>query len=113
MIRNINSLMDRMNRTTPEEAMSLLMGNYVGPSIIVPEPDKYYVFVYVAKTPGIVYDQHPFIQCLNTYRWGFTGENFHMGSRQYSWAEVRSNLLEIEDNEVELVQQMPLARIKS
>jgi len=102
-----------MGRMSPEGAMSLLMGNYVGPSVIVPQPDKYYVFVYVAKTPNIVYDQHPFIQCLTTFQWGFTGNNFHIGSRQYTWKEVRSTLYEIEESEIEIVKQMPLAKIKS
>ena len=82
-------------------------------SEIVPEPDKYYVFIYKAKTPGVIYDQHPFIVCTNVYRWGFTGYNFHWEeSRQYTWAEVISNLYEVTDDELTSVQQLPIAKIR-
>ena len=83
------------------------------PSEIIPEPDKYYVFVYKAKTPGVAYDQHPFIVCTNVFKWGFTGYNFHWEEvRQYSWAEVLSNLYEVSDEDLNDVQRLPIAKIK-
>lgn len=80
---------------------------------IVPEPNKYYTFVYKAKTPGIEYDQHPFIQCLGVYNWGFTGFNYHwQESRRYTWQEVRSNLFEIPQAGVEMMQSYPTQRLR-
>ena len=62
-------------------------------STIVPDPDKYYTFIYKAKTPGIVYDAHPVVKVGAIFKWGFIGFNFHWGeARQYTWAEVISNL---------------------
>ena len=83
-------------------------------STIVPEVDKYYVFVYKAKTPRTQYDQHPFILCTGVYQWGFTGYNFHWeASRRYTWGEVLSNIYVVEDTELTSVQLLPIAKIKS
>jgi len=98
---------------SPEQNMSLLYGRYSGPSIIVPEPNKYYVFVYNAKTKGIQYDQHPVIISGSIFTWGFTGYNIHWEEiRRYTWTET-SNLLELSQAEFEVVSRLPLARFKT
>ena len=95
----------------PTTCMSMLMGNYQGGSTIVPQPNKYYVFVYKAKTPNIQYDEHPFILCGDVFSWGFTGYNIHWQAvRRYTWLECISNLFEINQSEVDIVTQMPLAK---
>lgn len=92
--------------------MSLLM-NVLTDITIVPEPDKYYVFVYKAKTPNIRYDQHPFIVCTSLHPWGFIGYNYHWQAyRQYTWGEVLTNLHQVNDNEVETVMNFPIAEFK-
>ena len=97
---------------SPEKNMQMLLD--VLDSTIVPEADKYYVFVYKAKTPRIQYDQHPFVAVTAVYQWGFTGYNFHWeGSRAYTWGEVLSNIYEVTDEELTSVQKLPIARIKS
>ena len=55
--------------TDPRSNMALLLDN-LGPPNLVPEADKYYVFVYTPKTPNIQYDQHPFVQVSSVHRWG-------------------------------------------
>ena len=73
-------------------------------STIVPDPDKYYTFVYKAKTKGIIYDAHPVVKVGAVYSWGFVGFNLHWGgARQYTWQEVISNLYIIPEDLVELV----------
>ncbi len=85
----------------------------ITPSVIVPEVDKYYVFVYKAATPGIMYDQNPFIICTSIFKWGFVGFNLHWEDyRQYTWGEVITNLYEVSDEELNSVQQLPIAKIK-
>lgn len=96
----------------PTYNMSVLL-SALGDSTIVPRPNKYYTFVYKAKTPRIQYDQHPLIQCGSIFPWGFTGLNSHMGARQYTWAEVSSNLYELSEEEFAYLQDVPLALIKS
>ncbi len=97
---------------SPEYNMKLLIPR-LGNGGIIPQPDKYYVFVYKAKTRGIQYDQHPFIVCTGVYNWGFVGVNFHWGSyRRYSWREVLSNIYEVYEDEIEDMQKYKIARFK-
>ena len=93
----------------PVSNMQLLLSSLT-PSGIVPERDKYYVFVYKAKTPNITYDRHPFVVVGEVYKWGFSGFNFHWNQpRRYSWNEVVSNLYEISDEELNIVENLNIA----
>lgn len=95
----------------PEYNMKRLM-QALGPPVIVPEVDKYYTFVYKAKTPNIRYDKHPFILCTSVHKWGFIGANYHWEDyRRYTWLEVISNLYEILPSEVESMRSYPTKRI--
>ena len=97
----------------PDYNMQLLL-SYLSPSEIVPDANKYYTFVYKAKTPNLQYDQHPLILCGNVFKWGFTGYNYHWNEiRQYSWAEVLSNLYELSEEEFNIVQDIPLAKFRT
>jgi hypothetical protein len=81
-------------------------------SEIVPDPDKYYVFVYKAKSKGITYDSNPFVHVDQVFRWGFTGTNLHLGQpRRYTWGETASNLYEVDEADVQLVLQLPTTNI--
>jgi len=56
---------------------------------IIPEVNNLYTFVYLAKTSGIEYDQHPLVVVTDIYRWGFRGFNFHWQSpHNYTWVEI-------------------------
>ncbi len=84
------------------------------PARIVPKANKYYTFIYKAKTPGIQYDQNPLIQCGDVFQWGFTGYNVHWNAiRRYSWNEVVSNVFELSDEEFSFLQDVPLALFKT
>jgi len=108
-----------MNRIKPllrkatgkqEYNMRLLL-NSLSPSTIVPELDKYYVFVYKAKTKNIRYDKHPFIICTGIYKWGFSGYNVHWNDwRRYSWNEVLTNIYEINEIEIREIEQYPIEK---
>ena len=95
----------------PRRNMQLLLSS-LNPSGIVPRPNKYYTFIYKAKTPGIRYDQHPLILSGSVFKWGFTAENVHIGTRQYSWNEVLSNIYEINEEEFNFLKDVPLALYK-
>ena len=97
----------------PTRNMGILLST-LSPSTIVPEPNKYYTFIYKAKTRGIRYDMHPLILCGSIFKWGFNGYNVHWNTpRQYSWAEVISNLYEVSDEEFDTLRDVPLAKFKS
>jgi len=97
----------------PDYNMRLLL-DYLDTSGLIPSSDKYYVFVYRAKSPGITYDQHPFVKVENIYKWGFTALNYHWGEmRRYSWREVISNIYEVYQEEFDIVQNLNIAKFVS
>jgi hypothetical protein len=111
----MNRIQRLLSRATgkPEYNMRLLL-NSLSPSGIVPDVDKYYVFVYKAKTPNIRYDKHPFIICTGVYRWGFSGYNVHWNDwRRYSWNEVVTNIYEINESEIRDMERFPIAKFVS
>lgn len=78
----------------------------------IPEPGKYYTFVYIAKTPKILYDQHPLIACISLQSWGFTGLNFHFPMiRNYTWREVIGKMHSINNDEIEYMKTVPYKKM--
>ena len=113
MVDRIESLLKEVTDNDPVTNMGMLL-NTLTPSTIVPQVDKYYVFVYKAKTKNIQYDQHPFVAVTGVFKWGFTGYNFHLEQlRRYSWNEVVSNLYLVTDDELNSVQSFPITLIRS
>ena len=97
----------------PRRNMQLLLQS-LSPSEIVPEPNKYYTFIYKAKSRGITYDQNPLILCGSVFSWGFNGLNSHWNAvRQYSWNEVLSNVYPLSDEEFNYLQNIPLAYFRT
>ena len=89
------------NTTDPEEIMLLIMELFTIEEIL-PEVGKFYTFIYNPKTPNITYDQHPLIACVDLFKWGFRGLNFHWQDyRNYTWAEVAGKLHLVEFQELD------------
>ena len=89
------------NVNDPEDIMLLIMENFTIQEI-VPEAGKFYTFIYNAKTPNISYDQHPLIACVEVFRWGFRGLNFHWQNyRNYTWEELPGQLHVVEFQELD------------
>ena len=97
----------------PTYNMRLIMSE-LSDSTIVPEANKYYTFVYKAKTPRITYDMYPLIICGSITPYGFNGLNQHWGEiRQYNFGEVMSNLYELNEEEFSFLQNVPLAYFRT
>ena len=89
------------NVNDPEDIMLLILEIFTIEEIM-PEPGKFYTFIYNAKTPGISYDQHPLIACVELFRWGFRGLNFHWQNyRNYTWEEVAGKLHVVQFQELD------------
>ena len=89
------------NVNDPEDIMLLIMEIFTIQEI-VPEAGKFYTFIYNAKTPNISYDQHPLIACVEVFRWGFRGLNFHWQNyRNYTWEELPGQLHVVEFQELD------------
>ena len=89
------------NTSDPEEIMLIIMEIFTIEEIL-PEVGKFYTFIYNPKTPNITYDQHPLIACVDLFKWGFRGLNFHWQQyRNYTWAEVAGKLHLVEFQELD------------
>ena len=89
------------NVNDPEDIMLLIMEIFTIQEI-VPQAGKFYTFIYNAKTPNINYDQHPLIACVEVFRWGFRGLNFHWQKyRNYTWEELPGQLHVVEFQELD------------
>jgi hypothetical protein len=79
-----------------------------------PVAGKYYVFVYNAKTTGLLYDQNPLVAVTEVYKWGFRGMNYHWGEmRQYTWDEVAGGMYEVYEQELTDLRRLPFGNIRT
>lgn len=108
----IDILKERIkNFSDPDDYMLEILSVF-NETEIIPEPGKYYTFVYIAKTPEILYDQHPLIACTSIQRWGFTGLNFHFPMmRNYTWEEVIGQMHIINNNEIQYMKTVPYKKM--
>jgi len=99
----ILSILDELKETQDQEDQMLLIMDALKDTVTpIPEEGGLYTFVYNAKTPGITYDQHPLIACVELNAWGFRGINFHWRKyRNYTWNEVAGQVYEVKLEELD------------
>ena len=94
-----------------EDRMIVIMDILKDTVTPVPDQGKYYTFLYKAKTPDIRYDQHPLIECLEVFRWGFRGYNIHWkDARNYTWEEVIGLMYEVTQTELPILTSISYAK---
>ena len=75
---------------------------------IIPDVGKYYTFIYIPKTKDLAFDNFPLIACIDIFKWGFRGVNFHWNDyRNYTWQEVAGFLHVIKEDEIEYMKTIP------
>lgn len=96
----------------PEIIMSEII-NVLDNKTSFPSAGSYYTFIYQAKTPRIIYDQHPLVAITSIEDWGFRGLNFHWSEiRSYTWDEIYSDLHLIYNSEISYFRNIPYAKFK-
>ena len=101
-VERLKRLLSEANTDDTEEIMLIIMEVFNQTVTPVPDVGKFYTFVYNAKTPGITYDQHPLIACMELFPWGFRGLNFHWQEyRNYTWEELAGQLYIVEYQELD------------
>ena len=107
----VDILLERIkNISDPEDIMMEIMEIFTDIEM-VPEPGNYYTFLYNAKTPNILYDQHPLVAVTSVERWGFQGINFHWGKpKRYTWIEILSSLYGVENDEISTLRNINYAK---
>jgi len=80
-----------------------------------PRPGNIYTFVYTAKTPGILYDQHPLLMVESISLSGFKGYNVHWSDhRNYVWEGVGSSFHRVQrGEEFDYLHDVPYRKILS
>ena len=75
---------------------------------IIPNVGKYYTFIYIPKTKDLAFDNFPLNACIDIFKWGFRGVNFHWNDyRNYTWQEVAGYLHVVKDDEIEYMKSIP------
>ena len=99
----------------PEELMNEILTRLSGSEVSFPTPGKYYTYIYYAKTPRILYDQHPLIRAGDILPRGFRGFNFHLGKiRQYNTQDndrLVSGLYELSREEFATLLSIPYRKL--
>lgn len=111
-IKKLKKKVRAANTKDPEDLMLIIIDVF-REEVLVPEPGKFYTFIYNPKTPNIEYDQHPLIACTELQRWGFKAVNFHWReSRNYTWEEVAGKLHVVEYVELDEMLSIPYAKFR-
>ena len=98
---------------SPDDTMLEILEALEETKVVLPEEGKYYTFVYLPKTPGIEYDEHPLIACVEIQRWGIKGFSYHWGKmRNYTWAEVIGEYYEVAAMELDDAKKLKYAKFK-
>lgn len=85
----------------PDDVMEKLIENLEEVDKYSIIPGEYCTFFYFAKTPNIVYDQHPLVGITDVFSWGFRGINYHWPNiRQYTFDEIPGGIYKIYDGEI-------------
>ena len=106
----------------PDRLMNEIMSILSGTESAYPLPGRYYTYIYYAKTPKILYDQHPLILAGGPYLNGFIGINYHLEDvvdklppiRQYNTADgdrLVSGLYELSQQEFATLRSVPYRKL--
>ena len=99
----------------PDKLMNEIMTILSGTESAYPLQGRYYTYIYYAKTPKILYDQHPLILAGGPYLNGFIGINYHLGKiRQYNTADddrLVSGLYELSQQEFATLRSVPYRKL--
>lgn len=111
-LSRINRLRQAINGVTDAETIMRAILDIFSGSESIPIPGNYYTYVYNAKTPRLLYDQHPLIACLEITEKGFRGLNFHLNmNRNYTYPEVGSALCLIQQNEISFFRSLSYKKL--
>ena len=109
-VNRLRGLVDEMTGLKdPDDRMLEVLDVLEPTPVRLIEVGKIYLFVYRAKTPGLLFDSNPFIAVTDVFQWGFRGFSAHWREpRQYTWNEVGTDVYEIFRSEVNDVLRLSL-----
>ena len=85
----VGQLREKIEGLVDPESIMLEILSVFQETEIIPDVGKYYTFIYIPKTKDLAFDNFPLIACIDIFKWGFRGVNFHWNDyRNYTWQEV-------------------------
>lgn len=109
----IRQIMEYLRGIEDPDDLMIEITNALNETDPFPQIGNLYVFMYFAKTPGIVYDLHPLVAITDITDWGFKGYNFHWGKlRNYTWQEVFSPFHKVRKEELRDLQAVPFQKFR-
>lgn len=107
----ISRLMKKLKQGSTDYYMSKLL-DVLQPVGLVPQEGKTYFFIYIAKSPNIIFDRHPLVTVSYVANWGFSGYSHHWNKvRNYDFSEMMSQLYEVNDNEISSAIKYPVMKV--
>ena len=104
----VGQLREKIEGLVDPESIMLEILSVFQETEIIPDVGKYYTFIYIPKTKDIAFDNFHLIACIDIFKWGFRGVNFHWNDyRNYTWQEVAGFLHVVKDDEIEYMKTIP------
>ena len=104
----VGQLREKIEGLVDPESIMLEILSVFQETEIIPDVGKYYTFIYIPKTKDLAFDNFPLIACIDIFKWGFRGVNFHWNDyRNYTWQEVAGFLHVVKDDEIEYMKSIP------
>ena len=104
----VGQLREKIEGLVDPESIMLEILSVFQETEIIPNVGKYYTFIYIPKTKDLAFDNFPLIACIDIFKWGFRGVNFHWNDyRNYTWQEVAGFLHVVKDDEIEYMKTIP------
>ena len=97
----------------PDDLMTDIM-EALGDTEYAPDSvGAFYTFIYQAKTPEILYDEHPLVEIVDITRWGFKGFNYHWNMvRNYTFPEIIGPMYRVNAEEFATLRTIPYKKLR-
>ena len=111
--KKVSLLKRKLDGTEDADLIMMAILEVFNETDLIPDPGKFYTFVYHAKTPKLEYDEYPLVAVTEVLRWGFRGYNYHWRKmRNYTWREVIGALHVVRENEVKYLSSLPYGKMR-
>jgi len=115
MNRILSAQIDLSGTTDPDDLMMNIMEIFKDDIEYAPDNvGAMYTFIYLPKTPNILYDEHPLVEITEITRWGFRGFNYHWNAiRNYTFPEIVGPMYRLYPEELKYLRAIPYKKIRS
>jgi hypothetical protein len=101
-------LQDLKGTEDPDDLMIMIMEALKDIEYAPDKTGTMFTFIYLPKTPNILYDQHPLVEVTEITSWGFKGFNYHWNRiRNYTFPEIVGPMHRLYPVELQTLRTIP------